>query len=140
MWEDINQLYFGGELKPVADIDWGELSGEQGIGAHGVFFDKSRCIAIDEKFRFDEEATKAGSKEEKRKLECAYRLLMHEMVHQALYQRKAPRPGQHGESFLAEAVRISKLLGDEPPTEENVHRWPFHAAVPPDMPAVDAET
>jgi hypothetical protein len=125
MWEEINQRYFSGELEPLADIDWAETSGDNGIGAHGVFFDKSRCIAIDEKFRFDEEAIKAGDEGESRKVECAYRLLMHEMVHQALYQRKAPQPGGHGASFLAEAERISKQLGQEPPTAANVQRWPF---------------
>jgi hypothetical protein len=87
MWEDIKQRYFGGELEPLAAIDWDEISGDNGIGAHGVFFNKSRCIVIDEKFRFVEEAIRAGDEEENRKVECAYRLLMHEMVHQALHQR-----------------------------------------------------
>lgn len=132
MWEEINQLYFAGELEPLADLDWGETSGKNGIGAHGVFFNKSRAIAIDEKFRFDEEAIKAGDAKEAGNAECAYRLLMHEMVHQALYQKKAPQPGGHGASFLAEAERISKQLGLEPPTAENVNRWPFDDLVSPD--------
>jgi hypothetical protein len=127
MWTEINKEYFGGELQPLAAIDWEETSGSEGIGAHGVFFFKSNCIVIDKKFRFDEEAIRAGNKEEKGKLECAYRLLMHEMVHQASYQKEAPQPGRHGESFLAEAERISKQMGLEVPTAENVHQWPFRA-------------
>lgn len=99
MWEDINQRNFSGELESPGDIDWGEISGDNGISAHGVFFDKARAIAIDERFKFDEEATKAGDQEETRKAECAYRLLMHEMIHQVLHQRKAPQPGGHGSSF-----------------------------------------
>jgi hypothetical protein len=90
MWEDINPRYFDGELEPLADIDWGETSGPGGFGAHGVYF-KSRCIAIDEKYKFDEEAIRAGNEEEKAKLEVAYGLLMHEMVHQVLYQRETIR-------------------------------------------------
>jgi hypothetical protein len=130
MWTDINTNYFAGELQPLAAIDWGETSGSEGIGAHGVFFPKSNCIVIDKKFRFDEEAFRAGDKEEAEKVECAYRLLMHEMVHQALHQTKAPQPGRHGASFLAEAERISKQTGLEPPTAENVHPWPFPAPKP----------
>jgi hypothetical protein len=126
MWTEINQGYFGGELKPLAALDWDEISGENGIGAHGVFFSKSRCIVIDEKFKFDEEAVKEGNEEENRKVDHAYRLLMHEMVHQALHQRKADRPGGHGASFLAEAKRISEQMGQEAPTADNVKRWPFH--------------
>jgi hypothetical protein len=130
MWTDINTRYFGGDLQPLAAIDWGEISGPKGIGAHGVFYPKSNCIVIDEKFRFDEAAIKASDKEEEEKLECAYRLLMHEMVHQALHQKKAPDPGKHDESFLAEAKRISTQAGFEPPTAENVHQWPFPAPEP----------
>jgi hypothetical protein len=93
MWEGINQRHFDDELKPLAAVDWDEISGENGIGAHGLFFPKSRCIVIDENFRFDEEAIRAGDEKEKYKAECAYLLLIHEMVHQVLYQRKAPQPG-----------------------------------------------
>jgi hypothetical protein len=125
MWDEINQRHFGGELEPLADIDWAETSGENGIGAHGVFFEKSKAIAIDEKFRFDEEAVKKGDEKETGKVEHAYRLLMHEMVHQALYQKKASQPGGHGASFLAEAERISQQLGLMPPTAQNVQRWPL---------------
>jgi hypothetical protein len=127
MWEGINQRYFDDELKPLAAVDWDEISGENGIGAHGLFFPKSRCIVIDENFRFDEEAIRAGDEKEKYKAECAYLLLIHEMVHQVLYQRKAPQPGGHGASFLAEAERISKQMGQELPTAENVKRWPVPA-------------
>jgi hypothetical protein len=126
MWEDINRSQFGGELKPLAALDWGELSGENGIGAHGVFFPRSRCIVIDQKFKFDDEAIREGNEEEKRKAEQAYCLLMHEMVHQALYQKRADKPGGHGATFLAEAERISKQMGQELPTSDNVKRWPFH--------------
>jgi hypothetical protein len=123
MWVEINQSFFAGELKPLRDIDWGETSGPNGIGAHGRFF-KSRCIVIDEKFRFDEAAIKAGDKKEEGNAECAYRLLVHEMVHQLLDERNSPQG--HGASFLAEVQRISKQMGEEPPTAENATRWPFH--------------
>ncbi|MHC2531853.1 hypothetical protein [Bradyrhizobium diazoefficiens] len=126
MWREINREFFGDELKPLAEIAFAETSGSGGIGAHGKFFDKSRCIAIDEKFKFDEEAIRGGSAEETNKVELAYRVLMHEMVHQALFERGAEKPGGHGEMFLAEAQRISKQMGEEPPTPENVVRWPLH--------------
>lgn len=125
MWSEINKECFSGELQRLAAIDWGEISGSEGIGAHGVFFPVSNCIVIDMKFRFDKEAIRAGDKKERIKLECAYRLLMHEMVHQSLHQKNAARPGRHDKSFLAEAERISKQIGLEAPTAENVHLWPF---------------
>jgi SprT-like family protein len=127
MWEEINRDHFGEELKPLADIEWDELSGENGIGAHGRFFPKGNCIAIDEKFRFDEKAMKAGDQQELKKIKVAYCLVMHEMVHQLLHQRNDPKSGGHGESFLAEATRISKQMGVEPPTTENVHHWPLQS-------------
>jgi hypothetical protein len=125
-WAEINDRHFSGELEPLAAVDWGEISGNQGIGAHGVFFPQSRCIVIDEKFRFVDKLVRAGNEAETCKVEWAYRLLMHEMVHQALFQRNAPKPGKHAEAFLAEAIRISKQLGEEPPIAANVHRWPLH--------------
>lgn len=125
MWTEINQEYFAGELQPLAAINWEVTSGPEGIDAYGIFVAKSNCIIIDEKFRFDEAAIQAGDKKEEAKAEYAYRLLMHEMVHQALHQKNAPRPGGHGVSFLAEAERISKQMGIEAPTAANVHQWPF---------------
>jgi hypothetical protein len=134
MWTDINRNFFAGELQPLAAIDWGEISGPASMEAYGRFIPKAKCIIIDEQFRFDKEAIRTGEKEEaekeKNKVECAYRLLMHEMVHQALHQKEAAQPGQHGASFLAEADRISKLAGMECPTAENVDRWPFQALEP----------
>jgi hypothetical protein len=97
MWEDINNRYFGGELKPLA-IGWGGISGPEGIGAHGKFIAASRCIIIDEKFRFDEVAIQNGSEEEERKCEQTYRLLIHEMIHQAVHQRTGAKGG-HGPTW-----------------------------------------
>lgn len=125
MWHEINKAHFDGQLQPLATIDWGKTSGPEGIGAHGKFFQKSKCIVIDEKFNFDEDALHAGDKAEAAKAEVAYRLMMHEMVHQALHQKKAPDPGGHGASFLAEAQRIAQQLGEKPPAAEDLHQWPL---------------
>jgi len=125
MWEEINETYFSGELQPLAAIGWEETSGEDGIGAHGMFVAASRCIIIDQKYRFDADAIREGDENERAKCEIAYRLMMHEMVHQAVHQREGKKGG-HGAPFLAEAERISRLMGEEPPTAENVLRWPLH--------------
>jgi hypothetical protein len=124
MWTTINETLFEGKLLPLVSVDWGETSGADGIGAHGKFFPKSRCIVIDEKFKFDEDKIREGNKKEEVKAEVAYRLLIHEMIHQSLHQNDAQLPGQHGEAFLAEAQRIAPLLGIEIPTGK-VERWPW---------------
>jgi len=127
MWQEINEDHFAGDLKPLTSIDWAAISGEEGIGALGRFYPKSRCIAIDETFRFNREAIRAEDKIEEIKLEVAYRLLMHEMIHQALHEKKAPNPGGHGASFLEEARRIAQQLGEKTPAEEDARHWPLNA-------------
>jgi hypothetical protein len=130
MWADINTRYFGGELTPPSDISWQEISGPNGIGAHGVYFDKVNAIAIDQKFRPDLAAVKAKDATEGEKLEIVYRLVLHEMIHQSLHEKHAPSPGGHGASFCSEAERVSKLLAENgievvKPTLENVRQWPL---------------
>jgi len=129
MWQEINEAHFDGQLEPLAAIDWGPISGDHGIDAFGVFFPSSKCIVIAERFRPDRDATPAGEESEKAKVEVAYRLLIHEMIHQALYQQNAPRPGGHGSSFVDEARRIADQLGGKQPTEEDACRWPDIAGI-----------
>lgn len=124
MWKTINDTLFGGKLLPLTTIDWGDTSGAGGIGAHGKFFPESRCIVIDEKVKFDEAKIREKDRVELAKAEVAYRLLIHEIIHQSLHQNGALLPGQHGEAFLAEAQRIAPLLGIEIPTDK-VDRWPL---------------
>ncbi|SOC89928.1 hypothetical protein SAMN05421890_4917 [Ensifer adhaerens] len=130
MWDDINAACFAGELTPPADISWQETGGENGIGAHGVYLPKPNAIAIDERFRPDIAAVKAKDPKEIGKLEIVYRLVIHEMIHQALHQRNAPTPGGHGASFCSEAERVAKLLAASgievvTPTLDNAKYWPF---------------
>lgn len=130
MWDDINARCFDGELTPPVDISWQETGGENGVGAHGIYFPKVNAIAIDDRFRPDTEAVRSGDRSETMKLEITYRLVIHEMIHQALYQKRAPSPGGHGASFCSEAERVAGLLvanGIEvvAPTLENAKRWPL---------------
>lgn len=129
MWKDINDKCFGGELLPLADIDWGETSGKNGFRAHGFFSPKSRCIAIDQIFRFSADAIRSGDKTEEANAMIAYGLMMHEMVHQALHQRNVAQPNGHGDAFLEEAQRIAALTGESSPTAENVRSWPLNFPV-----------
>ena len=139
MWNEINKDHFDGALKPLSAISWETLSGPGGIGAHGRFFPQSRVIVIDELFKFDKELMRANDAAELGKFSAAYGVLLHEMVHQALYQRNAPRPGGHGEAFLAEAQRIATRADARLPTAEDVHHWPlFDEAV--DEPSPDEPT
>ncbi len=125
MWTEINTLHFGGTLKPLAEIAWLPLSDEEdGIRAFGVYFALSNAIAIDERFKPDEAKAQAGDPTEDAKLEVAYRLLIHEMVHQAAHQRQLPRPGGHGASFIEVATPVAASLETEPPTAATAARWP----------------
>jgi hypothetical protein len=124
MWGHINAKHFAGALTPVADIEWLPLSGEEGIEAFGIYFPRSNAIALDERFKPDAAAIRAGDETEEAKLEVAYRLLIHEMVHQAQHQRKLPRAGGHGPSFIEIATPIAEQLGIAPPTEAVAGRWP----------------
>lgn len=124
MWDELNNRHFEGQLEKLTAIGWGELSGPKGIGAHGKFIPRSKCIIIDEMFKFDPEAMKRKDPQEWGKFDIAQRLLLHEMVHQSLHQKKKPNPGGHGASFLEEAQRIAQSLGEKPPTADNVDRWP----------------
>jgi hypothetical protein len=125
IWTDFNDACFSCSLKAVLDIDWHELSGEHGIGAHGKYLPRINAIAIDQLVKFDANAVRAGDASAKRKYEIASGLVLHEMVHQSLYEKNAPHPGQHGQSFIAEAWRISELLGLTAPNEQSASRWPL---------------
>jgi hypothetical protein len=131
LWSTFNTQVFGGELRPLSGIDYGVTSGEDGIGAHGVYFDKANAIVIDEKFRYDRAKVVAGDVIEGAKCEVVMMLLVHEMVHQALHQRQASKPGKHDEAFMAEAARISPLIRVEAPSSKReAEGWPqIHSAV-----------
>jgi len=116
-------------LTPVSDIDWLPLTGKEGIEAFGVYFHRANAIGIDERFKFDADAIRACDPKAEARLETTYRLVLHEMVHQAQYQKSLPRPGSHGPSFVAEATRIAGNLGVPPPTEGTAHRWPELAGI-----------
>ncbi|MET2825841.1 hypothetical protein [Mesorhizobium shangrilense] len=127
MWVQINRTCFDGQLEPLSAIGFEELSGPNGIGAHGKYVLQSKCIMIDKLFEFSEDDRLAGDDEALAKAEIACRLMVHEMIHQALYQHKKPNPGGHGNSFFDEAQRIANLTGDDAPTLETANRWPIHS-------------
>ncbi|MCP4120462.1 MAG: SprT family zinc-dependent metalloprotease [Bacteroidetes bacterium] len=124
LWIKINSDFFDGKLHPLAEIEWVELSGENGIGAHGRYVPQSMCIMIDSRFEPDKIKLRHKDKTEEAKLEVSYRLLVHEMVHQALHEKNAPNPGGHGKSFLEEAHRVSKILEVPPPNISECSSWP----------------
>lgn len=125
MWEAINQQFFGGELEALWAIDWGPISGPGTMEAFGRYIPQSKCIIIADRFQFDADKIRSGDKQEAAKAEIAYRLMLHEMIHQSLHQIKAPSPGQHREAFIAEAERIAVLLKVPPPLNEvDAARWP----------------
>lgn len=125
MWNHINVAHFGGILKPPAEIAWLPLSDDtEGIEAFGVYFAKSDAIAIDERFKPDLAKFEGGDQTEAAKVEIAYRLVVHEMIHQAAHRRQLPYPGGHGESFISVATSVALTLGIEPPTETSAGRWP----------------
>jgi hypothetical protein len=59
----------------LATIDWAPISGPEGIGAHGRYFHRSKCIVIDEKFKFSKDAIRSGDEAEGAKLSEAMRWL-----------------------------------------------------------------
>lgn len=124
MWIDINERFFNNDLKPLSLIDWDELRGEEGIGAHGFYEKNGRGIFIDDEFKFDAELVRAGDKKETAKMDGAYLVLMHEMIHQAIHERGDPNFGKHHQSFLDEAVRIAAIMEVDPPTLAEVTQWP----------------
>lgn len=125
LWSNFNTQAFGGELRPLSGIGYDVTSGEDGIGAHGVYFHKSNAIVIDEKFRYDRAKVLAGDLVEMAKCEVVMMLLVHEMVHQALHQRQALRPGKHDDAFMEEAARISPLIEVEGPSSKaEAEGWP----------------
>jgi hypothetical protein len=124
MWDEINAEHFGGTLIAPLDIDFLPLAGEENIEAFGCYFPHPNCIAIDERFRFDIAAVRAGDPVAMARLQASYCLVLHETVHQAQYQKKLPRPGSHGPSFVALATAIAASVGEQPPTEATAGRWP----------------
>lgn len=125
IWHEHNRRFFDCALEPPREIAWQELSGEQGIGAHGIYLDKVKCIAIDERFRFDPEKTTTDSAE-KGKVAIVYGLVLHEMVHQALHQQGEENFGKHGDAFIKEASRIAEIAGGiTPKGHEEAVRWPL---------------
>ena len=125
LWSNFNMQAFGGQLHPLSGIDYHVTSGADGIGAHGVYFHRSNAIAIDEKFRYDRAKVVARDQIETAKCDVVMMLLVHEMVHQALHQRQALKPGKHDDAFMAEAARISPLIGvDAPTSKTEAAGWP----------------
>lgn len=125
MWTNINEEHFGGALKPLAEIGWLPLSdAEEGIDAFGIYFPRSNAIAIDERFRPDEGKASSGDATELAKIEVTYRLVVHEMIHQAAHQQQLPWPGSHGDSFIAVATPVAISLKTAPPTAATADRWP----------------
>jgi hypothetical protein len=127
MWEDINTRYFAGELEPLSCIFWDKLTADEGIGAHGFYEWRGRGIVIDDEFKFDDALVAAGDEKENAKMEAAYRLVLHEMIHQALHERGDPRFGKHEKPFLDEAIRIAEIMGMPPPALADVRQWPWIA-------------
>lgn len=125
MWEDINERYFGGELEELWAIDWGPISGPGTMEAFGRYIPQSKCMIIADRFQFDAAKIQAGDEKEEAKLEVAYGLMVHEMIHQALHQKQASSPGQHQDAFIAEATRIAERLKVSAPIDKaNSAQWP----------------
>lgn len=125
LWTDINAEHFAGSLRPLAQIAWLPLSDEdEGIEAFGVYIAKSHAIAIDERFKPDEAKVGDGDARETAKLEVVFRLMVHEMIHQAAHQQQLPSPGQHGSSFITVATPVAASLGTAAPTPSTAPRWP----------------
>jgi hypothetical protein len=124
LWRQLNDEFFDGELSPVSDVGWHPLSGAENLEAFGIYMHRHNAIALDGRFKPDSALYRAGDEAEEAKGEVAWRLLLHEMIHQAQYQRQLERPGGHGASFVAVATQIAEKLGEAPPTEATASRWP----------------
>jgi len=125
MCNDINEQGFVPRLSRPADIDWHALTGgEDSLGAFAVYLRFTRGIAIDERFRFSPDAMRAGDAREEAKLEVAYRLVVHEMVHQDQYELKANGRGGHGASFIEIATPVADALRMPAPTADTAKKWP----------------
>lgn len=125
MWTQINAAHFGGTLNPLAEIAWLPLSDEEdGIEAFGIYFATSNAIAIDVRFKLDEIQVGADDPRETAKLEVTYRLVLHEMTHQAAHQRQLQNPGGHGDSFISVATPVALSLGTAAPNAATASRWP----------------
>lgn len=129
MWIEINDRFFDGNLNEINDIDWHALAGDENLNAFGIYMHKVGCIAIDQQFKFDPEGCKDGNETELAKAEIAYRLVLHEMIHQALHQKGIERFGKHGAEFVEQAIPIAAKLGTAQPTEESAYCWPNPAAL-----------
>lgn len=129
MWIELNDRFFDGSLKEIIDVDWHALAGDENHNAYGIYMDKVRCIAIDEQFEFDPAGVEAGIETEIAKKEISYRLVLHEMIHQALHQKGVERFGGHGAEFVEQASSIAPKLGIAAPTKKDAHRWPNPAAL-----------
>jgi hypothetical protein len=128
-WQALNKDCFEGKLDELWALGWGELSGPNGIGAHGFYRPQSKCIVIDSRFKPDWEKALENNAAELVKADLAVRLLAHEMLHQALHQRNASRAGQHGEAFIDEATRISGIMNWHAPADEKeAAQWPLLGA------------
>lgn len=124
MWREINLRHFAGELEEPTTIFWEPLTGgPDSLEAFAIYLPYARSIAIDSRFQFDPERIESDETEGA-KLEAAYRILIHEMIHQAQYQRKSPSPGGHGKSFIEIATPVAESLGLSAPTADDAPEWP----------------
>lgn len=123
LWNDINAQCFNKTLMFPNDIDWHPMTGN-GLDAYGIYLAYTRSIGIDVRFKPDLQLASAGDARESAKFEVACRLLIHEMVHQSLWQAGVGGAGGHGTNFITEATRVATILSDAAPNQSNAAQWP----------------
>jgi len=138
IWIDHNDTYFDGALKPLAAVGWQDFAdGREGgappfSNAVGFFNWDIGAIVLVSGFAGCEGALARavddpdGAKVVVKLLGFLEAVVLHEMLHQATFERLGTPYHGHGDVFLdiARQVHARMPTGTPPPTTENVARWP----------------
>lgn len=134
IWKKLNIDAFDGRINGPCFVFWEQMQG----GTLGKYWYKMNAICISNKFEFLEKKTSFIQKHDNdisekefddwfKKYSIVLGILVHEMVHQIVFQVNG-RPSQdHGEEFVDQANIVQPLDSDKPwplCTVENAPTWP----------------
>lgn len=133
LWGDLNTDAFGGKLNTPAVIDWMPIA-LPGPGLHGFFGATTRSIGIDPRFDWTAQAPPGAlANRQQDQFDGALYLVVHEMVHQALFEWTGVAGAGHGQAFVNQANAVQSALPElshlPPANLGNAGYWPFPVSI-----------
>lgn len=140
IWRELNQNCFNSALREPNNIGWLDLSGEEDLEQNnGYYFPNYESISLSHRFQYAEEqaqkceeigadqklspAEKIESINKYQAIEIIYRILAHEMVHQAAHQA-GESPSSHEGVFTKHAKGVVDYFNIPDPKGKDAEIWP----------------